>query len=190
MAFDVTILIKKIQGIKEAFENGKFADALVGAMNTGNGIMKQRIFNELKDTQGHDFGKYIGKKRKVRLQVSKNKTQNKRNKAAAGQELTAYQRKRALAGRQTANKDLQFTNGLRRSIEVQLENEKIVALNFSTDLMAQIARGQENQITNIRNGRPGTTKGDGVRIFRFTQEEKEKTTEQGSLLIKQILKPL
>lgn len=194
MPFDVTILVKKIQGIKEAFENGNFADALVGAMKTGQGIMSKRIFNQLEDTQGRDFGKYIGKKSKARLLKSKNKTQNKRNKAVAGQELTSYQRKRALSGRQIANKDLQLTNSLRKSIELQhsivKESNGIVSLEFTTDKAAAIARGQENQITNIRNGRPGTTKGDGVRIFRFTQEEKEKTTEQGSFLIKQILKPL
>ncbi len=189
MAFDVTILIKKVQAIKEAFENGSFADALVGAMKAGNGFMQTRIFNELKDTEGNSFGKYIGKTRKARLIVSKNRLQNNRNKAIAGKDLTPYQRKRALKGRQVLNKDLQLTNSLRRSIGEVIENERVVVLQFSTDEMAKIARGQENQITNIRNGQPATTKGNGVPIFKFTESEKERTVEQGSELIKQILKP-
>jgi hypothetical protein len=197
MSFDVTILTKKIQGIKEAFENGRFADALVGALNTGNGLMQQRVFTETKDTKGQSFGQYVGKKSKQsdRSQVrslfsTKSKTDKKRIKASAGQELTYYQRKRAQKGRQTAKKDLEFTGGLRRAIETQVENEKAAVLEFNNIDAALVAKGQEQQITNIRQGKPGTTKGTGAtRIFTLDDSEREQVTEQGAELIKQILKP-
>src|SRR5688572_20794831 len=100
MSFDTTILSKKIAGLKEAFENGRFGDALVGALNTGSGLMQQRVFTQTVDVEGQPFGQYIGKKRKVRFVASTNKTQNKRNKAIEGLDLTSYQRKRAAKGRQ------------------------------------------------------------------------------------------
>lgn len=189
MPFDVTILSKKIEGLKEAYENGNFADALVGAINTGSGLMQQRIFTQNQDVEGQGFGQYVGKKTKTRLKISPNKTQNKRNKSIADLYLTAYQKKRARAGRQTANKDLEFTGGLRRAIETQIENEKAAVLEFNNEQAAKIAKGQEAQITNIRNGRSGTTKGDGVKIFSLNKSEKEQVVEQGAELIKQILKP-
>lgn len=191
MPFDLTILTKKIEGLKEAFENGKFGDALVGALNTGNGMMQQRIFQETQDVKGQSFGKYVGKKRKARvLPITKNRTQNKRNKAIAGQDLTAYERKRALKGRQILKKDLEFSGGLRRAIETQIEGEKAAVLEFNNDLAAKIAKGQEQQIENIRNGGSGTTKGTGAtKIFSLNDKEKETVVDQGSELIKQILKP-
>lgn len=189
MSFDVTILQGRIEKIKTAFENGRFADALVGSLNTGNGLMQQRVFTQNVDVKGQSFGKYVGKKRKARLQVSSNRTQNKRNKAVAGLDLTAYQRKRALKGRQIEKKDLEFDGGLRRAIEIQTENEKSVVLEFNNDLAAKIAKGQEQQIENIRSGKPGTTKGTGAtRIFTFDEKEREQVTEQGQELILQILK--
>lgn len=191
MPFDLTILSKKIEGLKEAFENGKFGDALVGALNTGNGLMQQRIFQETHDVKGQSFGKYVGKKRKARvLPITKNRTQNKRNKAIAGQDLTAYERKRALKGRQILKKDLEFMGGLRRAIETQIEGEKAAVLWFNNDLAAKIAKGQEQQIENIRNGQSGTTKGTGAtKIFSLNDKEKETVVDQGAELIKQILKP-
>jgi hypothetical protein len=189
MAFDTTILQKKIEGLKEAFDNGNFGDALVDSLNTGNGLMQQRVFQQNKDVEGNDFGKYVGRKRKARLIVSKNKTQNKRNKAIAGQDLTTYQRKRALKGRQILKKDLEFTGGLRRAIETAIEDEKSAVLTFNNDEAAKIARGQENQITNIRKGGKGSSKGDGVKIFRLNTSEKEQVIEQGVELIKEILRP-
>jgi len=197
MSFDTTILSKKIEGIKEAFENGNFADALVGALNTGNGLMQQRIFSQNKDVQGQDFGTYVGSKSKQsdRSQVkalfgTTSKTDKKRIKASAGQELTYYQRKRALRGRQTVKKDLELEGSLRRSIETQVEDERSAVINFSNTESALIAHGQEQQITNIRNGKPGTTKGTGaIKIFTLDTKEREEVTEQGAELIKQILKP-
>lgn len=195
--FDLSILKTKIDGLKEAFENGNFGDALVGALNTGNGLMQQRIFAQNKDVEGNDFGNYIGKKKKLsnrNLEVSlffeaRSKTNQKRIKANADLELTSYQRKRAHKGRQIAKKDLEFTGGLRRAIETQIENEKAAVLNFNNDEAANIAKGQEAQITNIRRGQKGSVKGSGVKIFRLNQSEKEKVNEQGKELITQILKP-
>lgn len=199
MSFDITILTKKIEGIKEAYENGRFADALVDALNEGNAFMQDRIFVENKDIRGQSFGTYIGKKQTERqanrqtfraLFGTTSKTDKKRIKAAAGQELTYYQRKRLQKGRQIVKKDLEFYGSLRRSIETQVENEKAVVLEFSTLDSAKIARGQEQQITNIRNGKPGTTKGTGAtKIFTLDEKEREQVTEQGTELIKEILKP-
>lgn len=197
MPFDLTILTAKVQGIKEAFENGKFGDALFAALNTGNGLMQQRIFTQNQDVEGNSFGQYVGKKstQSTRSQVTalfltKRKTEKKRINESAAQSLTAYERKRVNKGRQIAKKDLEFTGGLRRAIETQIENEKSVVLEFNNDEAALIAKGQEQQITNIRNGQSGTTKGTGaVSIFKLNSDEKEKITEQGRELITQILKP-
>lgn len=188
MPFDTKILPNKIDKIKENFENGRFGDVLVSSLNTGNALMQQRIFQANKDIQGNSFGGYIGKKRKARLQVSSNKTQNKRNKSVAGQELTPYQRKRALKGRQISHKDLEFTGGLRRAIETKIENEHAAVIEFNNDLAAIIAKGQEAQISNIRAGQKGTTSGIGAKIFTLDAAEKEKVIEQGRELINQILK--
>lgn len=189
MPFDLTILTSKIEGVKEAFNNGNFADALIGALNTGNGLLQQRVFQNNQDVEGNGFGQYIGKKRKVRLVVSKNKTQNKRNKAIAGLSLTSYQRKRAQAGRQVLKKDLEFTGGLRRAIETQVENENAAVLEFNNVDAALIAKGQEQQIFNIRKGASGTIKGSGAtKIFRLNKSEKDQVVGQGLELIKQILK--
>lgn len=189
MSFDLTILTQRIEGLKTTFENGHFGDALVGALNTGSGIMQQRIFEANEDVNGNSFGQYVGKKTKTKLVTSKNRTQNKRNKSIADIYLTDYQRKRARAGRQVSHKDLEFTGGLRRAIETQVENENVAVIQFNNDDAAMIAKGQEAQITNIRNGQRGSTKGEGVRIFTLSEAEKKDVTGQGLELIKQILLP-
>jgi hypothetical protein len=197
--FDINILAGKIEKIKQAFENGSFGDALVAALNTGNGLMQQRIFTQNKDIEGQSFGVYIGKKQTERqasrqtvraLFGTTSKTDIKRIKKAASLELTYYQRKRAHKGRQTVKKDLELEGSLRRSIETQVEDERSAVINFSNTESALIAHGQEQQITNIRNGKPGTTKGAGaIKIFTLDTKEREEVTEQGAELIKQILKP-
>lgn len=188
MSFDLTILTNQIEGLKKSFDNGRFADALVASLNTGNGRIQQRIFTDNVDIEGNSFGVYIGKKHKARLQKSENATQNKRNKAIAGLDLTSYQRKRASKGRQVLKKDLEFTGGERRSIETQVEGEKAAVIQFNNDKAVLIARGQEAQITNIRNGQKGTTKGIGIKIFQLNESERNEVIEQGAELIKQILK--
>jgi hypothetical protein len=189
MPFDLNILKQKIDGLKEAYENGNFADALVGALNTGNGLMQQRVFAQTEDVDGNTFGQYVGVKRKVKTKPTTNRTQAKRNKAIEGKFLTSYQRKRAAKGRQILKKDLEFTGGVRRAIEVQQEGDKGAVIQFNNSDAAKIAKGQEAQITNIRSGGKGTTKGQGVKIFTLNKVEKETVIEQGAELIKQILKP-
>lgn len=189
MPLDVNILQKKIEGLKEVFENRRFGDVLVTALNTGNGLMQQRIFTQNEDIEGQSFGQYVGRKRKARLIGSENRTQNKRNKALAGLELTSYQRKRKLAGRQIAKKDLEFHGGLRRSIETVVENERSAILAFNNVESTKIAHGQEQQITNIRNGQKGYTRGTGaVKIFRLNATEKGNVISHGVELITQELR--
>lgn len=186
MAFDTTILQERIKKVTEAFKSGEFSDVLVGAVNSGNGLMQQRIFTRNEDVEGNSFGQYIGKKSKVRLVKSKNALQNKRNKATAGQLLTPYQRKRALKGRQVLKKDLEFTGGLRRAIEI-VTDENNVTLQFNNLESAAIASGQEAQITNIRLGKKGFTDGVGIPIFKFNSAEKEEVLVQVRELINQII---
>lgn len=183
MSFDTTILPDKIEKLKQKFEQGNFADALVGAVNTGNGLLQQRIFTLNQDVLGNSFGPYIGKKTKAKAAASA----SKKNKAIAALPLTSYQRKRAAAGRQILRKDLEFTGNLRRSIVTAVQNEKAAVIEFNNDEAAMIAKGQEIQITNIRSGGKGTTRGVGIKIFRLNQKEKEITIEQGLELIKQEL---
>lgn len=201
MPFDIKILSNKIEKVKESFENGKFGDALVAALNYGNGLLQERVIVQNQDINGNGFGKYIGHKKGSKFQNrdvfralfgTTSKTDRKRIKANAGIDLTSYQRKRVNKGRQILKKDLEFTGGLRRAIETQVaekESEKIAVLNFSTNEVAKIARGQEVQITNIRNGGKGTTKGVGVKIFGFNTKEREQIDEQAVLLINEMLKP-
>lgn len=197
MSFDITILTGKIEGLKEAFKTGRFADAMVTSLNTGNGLMQQRIFTATKDVNGNSFGRYVGKKGSRRSQEREifralfgtdSKTDKKRIKDNANSDLTPYQRKRVNKGRQIARKDLEFFGSLRRAIETQAEGEKAAVIQFNNFKAAAIAKGQEVQITNIRSGQPGTTKGVGDRIFTLDSSEREQVNEQGKLLIKQILK--
>lgn len=187
--FEIGVLEKRIKAIKDAFDAGRFGEALIGALNTGNGLMQDRIFGQNKDVEGNSFGVYIGRPRKARLIKSANQLQNKRNKAIAGLRLTPYQRKRARLGRQFDHKDLELRGELRRSIQTQLEGEKSAVIEFSNIESALIARGQENQITNIRNGSKAVTKGNGIKIFNLNQDEREQVIEQGKELINEILKP-
>lgn len=195
MPFDVKILSDKINGIKEAFENGRFADALIGSLNTGNALMQQRVFQRNADIEGNDFGKYIGTKRKLSekkfksLHSEASRTDKKRIKANKDLELTPWERRRVNKGRQIAKKDLEFSGGLRRAIETVVENEKAASLAFNNDEAAKIAHGQETQIANIRSGKKANTKGEGIKIFTFDEKERTEVTEQGLELIKQILKP-
>lgn len=185
-----------LQGLREIVQSGQFADALVSAINTGNGLLQQRVFTRGEDINGNSFGSYIG--RKVPLGIgsqerillsAKSRVQKNRAKKSI-ETLTPYERKRVLAGRQVAYKDLEFSGELRRSIQVFIENEKEVVLAFNNDESALIAAGQEQQITNIRNGRPGTTQGVGAtKIFAFSDDEQDEVVEQAvTLITEQILK--
>jgi len=172
--------------------NGGWGDVLISALNTGNGLMQARIFRENKDVEGNDFGIYIGNKKNLTaaaklklLSSTTSRTDLKRIKANIDLALTPYQRKRVNKGRQIGHKDLEFTGGLRKSIEIQLESENVGVITFNYDKAAQTAQGQENQITNIRNGLKGTTQGNGTKIFALNTDEKSNVSEQVHLLVKQ-----
>lgn len=195
MAFDATILQKYVDDLKKIVESGQFADALVGAMNTGNGLMQQRIFTRNQDVEGNSFGTYIGKKTAlgrgtaIRLLSEAKRPEQKARVVRATVPLTPYQRKRVLRGRQIVRKDLELEGDLRRSIQMYIQSDKEVVLAFNTDKQALIAAGQEQQITNIRNGLPGTTKGTGaIKIFALNADEIDQVVEQGTELVLQILK--
>lgn len=194
MGFDLTILTQKVERLKANIQSGRFGDALIGALNSGNGLMQERIFSTNKDTQGNDFGVYVGHKKTLSdksqltaLFNTKGSKAKEKIRIDAIQELTSYQRKRLAKGRQIDKKDLEFNGGLRRSIETR-HDDKTAVLEFSTDESALIARGQENQITNIRNGKKGSSKGEGIKIFNLNEDEIKKVIEQGLQLINQIIK--
>jgi hypothetical protein len=195
MAFDSTILIKFVDSLRAKVRDGNFADALVASINTGNGLMQQRIFTRGQDVLGQSFGGYTGRKRTLSLVqqqrlllLAKNKVQKNRARNAINA-LTPYERRRVLFGRQVGYKDLEFKGDLRRSIQVAIIDGRTVTLAFTTLLQANKARGQEQQITNLRNGRPGTTRGTGaIRIFGFSEQEKQEVKRQAEQLILQVLK--
>lgn len=194
MAFDTTILSKYVNDLKRVVESGQFADALVGAMNTGNGLMQQRIFTRNEDVEGNSFGTYIGKRTALGIEATRRllekakRPEQKARVRRAAAPLTPYMRKRVLRGRQVTRKDLELEGDLRRSIQVFIENDKEVVLAFNTDKQALIAAGQEQQITNIRNGLPGTTKGTGaIKIFAFNSDEIDQVIEQGTELVLEII---
>jgi hypothetical protein len=187
---------KYLQGLAQIVESGDFADALVSAINTGNGLMQQRIFTRGEDAEGNSLGGYVGKKiplgiaSRERIIAGAN-TRVKKNRAAKSiQTLTPYQRKRTLSGRQIGYKDLEFNGELRRSIQVFVQNEASVVLAFNNDHSADVAHGQEQQIANIRQGRPGTTRNSNpVPIFSFSDDERDQVIDQGvTLIVDQILK--
>jgi len=194
MAFDTKILIDKIKSLKDKAASGSFSDALVAALNTGNALMQRRIFFDNVDIFGNSFGGYVGTKKlltrraKERLLFKATQTTKVRINRNAPIPLTPYQRKRANRGRQIVRKDLELEGGLRRSIEVQIINERSAQIAFNTIEEAQIARGQENQITNIRNSQKGYTTGNGLKIFALNENEREQTNNQARELVKQILK--
>lgn len=196
MAFDLQILQRQVDNIKNAVVNGRFGDALIGSLRTGEALMKIRIFGEEnKDIEGNNFGGYVGIVHKPKhettkklLSITTSRTDIKRIKRASLVELTAWQRKRANKGRQVLRKDLSFTGSLESSIETQIEDERNAILQFNNDESALIAHGQEQQITNIRNGGKGTTKGSGaVKIFTFNTDELNQIREQGIELINKII---
>lgn len=186
-------IIEAIQKVQEKILAGAFGDAFVSALNAANGLMQERIFTKNEDTDGNDFGKYIGKKRiatgreQLRLLFgTESELTKKRIRESAFLELTSYQRKRAARGRQVSKKDLELEGALRRSIETVVLDERSAAIQFNTDKFALIARGQENQITNIREGKPGTTKGDGVKIFALDDNERGQANEIVQALVLEI----
>lgn len=189
------IPLNGIDGIYKSLIEEGFGDIILAALNTGNGLMQQRIFRDNLDTKNNNFGSYIGEKKNLTdyqkqrlLSSTKSKTDLVRIKKNLNLSLTQYERKRVNKGRQIAKKDLEFTGDLRKSIEIQVKSENEGVIEFRTEQAALIARGQENQITNIRNGIKGTTKGDGIKIFTLNESERLQVTEQVKLLIDEMFK--
>jgi hypothetical protein len=140
-------LLARLALIRGLIASGVFSDALVAGLNAGVGAMKRRIFDQSLAADGSDLGPYYSKQ---------------------------YIRKRQKNGRQVGKKDLEFEGSIRRAIEVvTVSNTKAEAL-FTDDDSADIARWQEQQIYNLRNGRPANEASGGkVAIFEFNELELE-----------------
>lgn len=101
-----------------------FSDAMFGALNSGAGLMKRRIFNLGEDAEGNRLGTY----------------------------RKQYAKKRVKQGRQIAYKDLEVEGALRRSIEtVKVDNAKVV-IAIVNPQTALIAGYQEEQVGRLRGG--------------------------------------
>lgn len=189
MPIDPKILLNKIKNLKDRVRNIDFSDVFVAALNTGNAMMQQRIFQENKDVLGNGFGEYIGEKKfltdrqkKRLLGSTQSRTTLARIQRNIGRRLTPYQRKRVNRGRQIVRKDLELEGELRRSIEVQVINERAAALMFNNDKAVLVAKGQENQITNIRETGRGSVYGNGVKIFALNDNERKQVLDQVRLI--------
>ena len=97
---------------------GKASQYEIAALSSLQGLYIQRIFNDRKATDGSSLGKYLSR---------------------------SHIAKRKAAGRQTAEKDLEFQGDLRRSIKIGTSNG-INVMGFVTDMSRLIAQGQEAQL--------------------------------------------
>jgi hypothetical protein len=90
----------------------------IAALSSLQGLYIQRIFNDRKATDGTSLGKY---------------------------KSISHIIKRKAAGRQTAEKDLEFYGNLRKSIKIGTSGNLNV-MGFVTDISRLIAEGQEAQL--------------------------------------------
>lgn len=188
------------------------SDAMFGALNTGVGLMKRRIFNEGKneDAEGNSLGNYHGGKTRLtkkKLSINsddadeeKERKKKKRNlnrvrKTDPDGTYTEYEKYRLSRGRQIVKKDLELEGALRRSIETQIEriNEggNRVVIVIGSPEQAKIARYQEQQIGNIRaglNARIGTA--EPAKIFTLSKAEYDIVIDEGNRGIGQVIKNL
>jgi hypothetical protein len=131
--------------IRATIASGAFSDSLAAGLNAGMGIMKRRIFNQSLDANGESLGPYYS---------------------------DTYERERVRRGRQVAKKDLEMEGSLRRSIEVVTVNNLRAEIRIVNDDTANIARYQEQQIYNLRNGHAGNdATGGRVPIFELSEQE-------------------
>lgn len=138
-------VLARLAFIRAQIAAGVFSDALAAGLNAGMGAMKRRIFNQSLDAQGKDLGPYYSEQ---------------------------YARDRRREGRQTGKKDLEFHGTLRRAIEVVTVNNTRAEVRITNPDQADIARWQEQQIYNLRNGRPANEASGGrVPIFEFNPTE-------------------
>jgi hypothetical protein len=140
-------LLARLALIRGLIASGVFSDALVAGLNAGVGAMKRRIFDQSLAADGSDLGPYYSKQ---------------------------YIRKRQKNGRQVGKKDLEFEGSIRRAIEVVTVSTTKAEAIFTDDDSADIARWQEQQIYNLRNGRPANEASGGkVPIFELNELELE-----------------
>lgn len=138
-------VLARLKLIRANIAAGVFSDALVAGLNAGMGVMKRRIFNQSLDAQGVSLGIYFSEQ---------------------------YERDRAREGRQITRKDLEFEGTLRRAIEVITVNNLKAEVRITNATSAEIARFQEQQIYNLRNGLPANqANGNKVPIFEFSELE-------------------
>lgn len=136
---------ERLERLRILVQSGAVSDALVAGLNAGMAAMKRRIFNQSLAVDGSGLGKYFSDQ---------------------------YERDRQREGRQVANKDLEFTGTLRRSIEVVTINNSRAEIRFTDGGSADIARWQEQQIYNLRNNLPANEASGGkVPIFALNTLE-------------------
>lgn len=144
---NVKEVMARLALIRATIASGAFSDSLVGGLNAGMGIMKRRIFNQSLDANGEPLGPYYDE---------------------------SYERHRQRRGRQVARKDLEMDGTLRRAIEVVTVNNNRAEIRIVNSDSADIARYQEQQIFNLRNGHSGNEASGGrVPIFEFSEQEVE-----------------
>jgi len=138
-------VMARIALIRATIATGVFSDALVAGLNAAMAIMKRRIFNQSMAADGSSLGPYFSEQ---------------------------YERDRRREGRQVARKDLEFEGTLRRAIEVVSVNNTRAEIRITSDASADIARWQEQQIFNLRNGLPANQESGGkIPIFELNEEE-------------------
>jgi len=140
-------VLARLKLIRAQIAGGAFSDSLVAGLNAAMGVMKRRIFNQSLDANGTSLGPYYSEQ---------------------------YERDRKEAGRQVGRKDMEFTGTLRRAIEVITVNNTKAEIRITNDDSANIARWQEQQIYNLRNGLPANeASGQAVDIFILNTDERE-----------------
>lgn len=138
-------VLARLALIRANIAAGAFSDALVAGLNAGMGVMKRRIFNQSLDAEGSSLGPYFSEQ---------------------------YERDRLRKGRQVGKKDLEFTGTVRRAIEVITVNNTKAEIRITSAEAAKIARYQEQQIYNLRNGLPANeASGQKVPIFELDADE-------------------
>lgn len=138
-------VLARLALIRAQVAAGVFSDALVAGLNAGMAAMKRRIFNQSLDAQGKGLGPYFS---------------------------AQYAKRRSKAGRQTGRKDLEFHGTLRREIQVVTVNNTRAEIRIVNAKSADIARWQEQQVDNLRNGRPANEASGGrAPIFELNPTE-------------------
>lgn len=140
-------VLARLALIRANIAAGAFSDALVAGLNAGMGVMKRRIFNQSLDAEGSSLGPYFSEQ---------------------------YERDRLRKGRQVGKKDLEFTGTVRRAIEVITVNNTKAEIRITSAEAAKIARYQEQQIYNLRNGLAANeASGQKVPIFELDADEND-----------------